>query len=144
MLLISFDLTASLLTMICHEMTVESHLQPITGEQFTLDIDDGAGLDISANDFWGVRCEKHIDVKVFNNPHVPTNRTTSAICRKLELCKKCSYEAHICEVEQSSFTPSAMGGMAKEATMFYKCLASLLSAKGDSNYVLEMGWVRCC
>ena len=39
------DLTASLLTEVCHEVDVEPHLQPITGEQFTLassNIEDGA------------------------------------------------------------------------------------------------------
>ena len=104
-------------------MDVEPHLQPIAGEQFTLassNIKDGTRLDISANGFWGGRCEKtYIDVKVFN-PHAPSYRTTSAsaIYRKHELCKKCSYEARIREVEQSSFIPlifSATGGMANEA-----------------------------
>ena len=63
----------------------------ITGEQFTLassNIEDGARLDISANGFWGGRCEKtYIDVKVFN-PHAPSNRTTSAsaIYRKHDYC----------------------------------------------------------
>ena len=83
------------------------------------------------------------------NPHAPSNRTTSAsaIYRKHELCKKRSYEARIHEVEQSSFTPlifSATGGMANEATMFYKRLASLLSDKWDSNYAAVMGWIRYC
>ena len=63
------DLTASLLTEVCHEVDVEPHLQPITGEQFTLassNIEDGARLDISANGFWGSHCEKsYIDVKAF-------------------------------------------------------------------------------
>ena len=52
-------------------MDVEPHLQPITGEQFTLaslSIEDGARLDISANGFWGSHSEKtYIDVyKIFN------------------------------------------------------------------------------
>ena len=67
--------------------------------------------------------------------------------RKHELCKKRSYDARIREVEHSSFTPlifSATGGMAAEATIFYKRLASLLSDKWDSNYAAVMGWVRCC
>ena len=48
----------------------------------------------------------------------------------------------------SSFTPlifSATGGMANEATVFYKRLASaLLSDKWDTNYAAVMGWVQCC
>ena len=146
------DLTAGLLTEVCHEVEVEPHLQPVTGEKFILtssNIEDGARLDISASGFWGGRCEKtYIDVKVFN-PHAPSNRTTNskAIYRKHELCKKRSYDARIREVEHSSFTPlifSATGGMAAEATIFYKRLASLLSDKWDSNYAAVMGWVRCC
>ena len=105
-----WDLTASLLTEVCHEVEVEPHLQLVTGEQFILassNTEDGACLDISANGFWGGRCEKtYIDVKVFN-PHAPSNRTTNAksIYRKHELSKKCLYEVRIHEVEHSSFTP---------------------------------------
>ena len=51
-------------------MDVEPYLQPITGEEFILassNIEDGARLNISANGFWGGRCEKtYIDVKIFN------------------------------------------------------------------------------
>ena len=90
----------------------------------------------------------YVDVKVFN-PHAPSNRASStrAIYRKHGLCKKRSYEARNREVEWSSFTPlifSAIGGMTNETTLFYKCLASLLSDKWDSNYAAVMGWVRCC
>ena len=66
-------MTASLLTEVCHEVAVEPHLQPVTGEQFILassNTEDGAHLDISANGFWGGRCEKtYIDVKVFTHMH---------------------------------------------------------------------------
>ena len=52
---------------------MEPGLQPISGEQFqqaSLNIEDGARLDISMNGFWGGRCEKtFLDVKVFN-PYV--------------------------------------------------------------------------
>ena len=61
-------MTAGLLTEACHEVEVEPHLQPVTGEKFILtssNTEDGARLDISANGFWGGRCEKtYIDVKV--------------------------------------------------------------------------------
>ena len=89
----------------------------------SLNIEDGACLDISTNGFWGGWCEKtYIDAKVFN-PHAPSNRSTNAksIYRKHELSKKRSYEARILEIERSSFTPSifsATGGMANEATFF--------------------------
>ena len=48
------DLTASLLTKVCHEVQVEPGLQPISGEQFqqaSLKTEDGACLDISMKGF---------------------------------------------------------------------------------------------
>ena len=38
---------------------------------------------------------------------------------------------------------SATGGLAHEATYFYKHLASLLSHKRGDEYSVVMGWLRC-
>ena len=38
---------------------------------------------------------------------------------------------------------SLIGGMAKEATVFYKRLASLLSERWEQPYSMTMGWLRC-
>ena len=38
---------------------------------------------------------------------------------------------------------SATGGLAYEATFFYKCLASLLAHKWGDDYSIVMGWLRC-
>ena len=132
---------------------VEPTLQPITGEQFqhaSLNFEDGDHLDISANGFWGGRCEKiFLYVKVFN-PHAPSSNCSSGtkgLYRRHENMKKRSYKARIHEVEHGSFTPlifSATGGMADEAYAFYKCLASLLSDKWNENCAAVMGWIRCC
>ena len=37
----------------CHGVSVESHLQPLTGETFSAIVEDGARLDVAVNDFWG-------------------------------------------------------------------------------------------
>ena len=61
--------------------------------------------------------------------------------------KKRTYEDKICEVEHSSFTPlifSAMGGMAHEASTFYKRLASLLSERWTNQYADVLGCIRYC
>ena len=55
------DLTAHLLTEVCHCVSTEPTLQPITGEVFnhaTAITEDGARLDIAANGFWGGRLER--------------------------------------------------------------------------------------
>ena len=129
------DLTASLLTEVCHEVQVEPTLQPLSEEHYdhaTLNTEDVARLDVAMNGFWGGRCEKsYVDVKVFN-PHAPTSCSSAPrfIYRRHENVKKCAYEARICEVEHGTFTPlifTATGGMADQAIVFYKRLASLIS-----------------
>ena len=58
--------------------------------------------------------------------------------------KKRAYEQRIHEVEHASFTPlvmSATGGLAKEATNFYKRLASRLADKWDQPYNHTMNWL---
>jgi len=50
------------------------------------------------------------------------------------------------EVEHGVFTPlvfSSSGGMAREATVFYKRLAELVSLKREESYLMIMGWLRC-
>ena len=61
--------------------------------------------------------------------------------------KKRAYAQRITDIEHSSFTPvvlSLTGGMGKEATQFYKRLASLLSAKWEQSYSITLGWLCCC
>ena len=55
-------------------------------------------------------------------------------------------DKRIREIEHASLTPvvmSATGGLAHEATYFYKSLASLLSHKWGDEYSIVMGWLRC-
>ena len=144
------DLTATLLTEVCNDVRIEPDLQPITEETLrgaTANIKDGARLDISANGVWGGRFEKtYFDVRVFN-PHAPSNKGPLTACyNKHEREKKRSYEQRIREIEHASFTPLVMsttGGMGRDATTFYKRLASLLSYKWDTPYSNTLNWLRC-
>ena len=145
------DVTANLLTEVCHDVVIEPDLQPLTGEvlaRASSNTADGARLDIAANGLWGGRFERtYLDVRVFN-PHAPTNRNTSITnCyRKHEAEKNRVYEQRILEVEHSTFTPvvfSATGGMAKQCTTFYKRLASLLADKWGHSYSSTLCWLRC-
>ena len=108
-------------------------------EHRSANVTEGARLDISANGFWGGCYEKtFVDVRVFN-PHSDTAQSTSisACYTKHEKEKKRQYECRVREIEDSSFTPlvfSMTGGMSKQATIFYKCLASLLATKRDTSY----------
>ena len=145
------DLTATLLTEVCKDVRVEPELQPVTHEVLsgaTANTQDGARLDIAANGVWGGNFERtYFDVRVFN-PHAPTNRHTQlASCyRKHEREKKRAYEQRVREVEHATFTPlvmAATGGLANEANVFYKRLASMLATKWDHSYSTTLCWLRC-
>ena len=63
-----------------------------------------------------------------------------------ENIKQHAYGQNVREVEHASFTPivmSATGGLAPEATTFYRRLASLLASKWGDEYCVIMGWLRC-
>ena len=145
------DVTANFLTEVCSNVSIEPELQPITGEALrgaTSNSQPGARLDVAANGFWGGRFQKtYLDVRVFN-PFAPSNSHSNltACYRKHELIQKRAYEQRIREIENASFTPlvlSATGGLAVEATVFYKRLASLLAMKWDQPYSSTLSWLRC-
>ena len=120
------DITATLMSEVCHNVKIEPGLQPVTGEQFDQ-------LDIVAQ-----RQSAFFDVRVFN-PYAPCYRNSTQ--NKLE--KKRCYEERIREIEHGSFTPlvlSAAGGIGPAATIVYKRLASLISEKQGSS---TPHWVRC-
>ena len=76
------DITASLLSEVCSNVEVEPHLQPLTGEHFTLqsaNIDSNAHLDLAANGVLGGRFEKtYFDVRVIN-PFAKSNMETPLV-----------------------------------------------------------------
>ena len=132
-------------------MCTEPELLPVTGENLagaSANIQPGARLDIAANGVWGGSSERtYFDVRVFN-PHAASNRHTDpqTVYRKHEQIKKRAYEQRILNIEQASFSPlvlSATGGLAREATTFYKRLASMLASKWDQSYSSTLCWLRC-
>ena len=125
-------------------------MQPLSGEILngaTSNIQDGARLDIAANGFWGGRYERtYFDIRVFN-PLAPSHRQHSlpSCYRSQENLKKRAYEQRVREIEHSSFTPlvlSSSGGLANEANLFYKRLASCLAMKWNQHYSSTLFWLR--
>ena len=146
------DITASLLSEVCHASLPEPHLQSLSGETMSHHsaiTDDGAHLDIAVYGFWGGRFEKaFLDVRVFN-PSAQSNQhgPLASVYRRHEQEKKRQYEQRIHEVEHATFTPlviSSTGGMGRAATTFYKRLASMISDKRGVPYGKTVNWIRCC
>ena len=142
------DHTARLLTEIYHDVRVEPHHRRDSFQFHCKHARRCAPIDIAASGLWRGRFQRtFVDVRVFN-PHAASNRggQLSACFRKHENTKKRAYERRIREVVHVSFTPlvfSASGGMAREATSFYKRLASLLAAKRGQTYSCTITWLRC-
>jgi len=145
------DITASLMTEVCHGVPVEPTLQTLFGEQMALSsaiTTDDTRVDIQATGIWGDQKQRaFFDVKVLN-PFAKGYRDISLTkCYKwCEQQKKKACKEHIREVEHGSFTPlifSTQGGMSKEATTMYKRLASLLSSKRTEPYSRTINWIRC-
>ena len=144
------DITASLLTEVCHNVATEPPLQPLTGEILSArsaNTDNHARLDIRARGFWNVAQDAFFDVRVFY-PNASSNRSTviSSAYRKHEQAKKREYGQRVRDVEHGVFTPlvlSTNGGMGKEATTFYKRLADMIAQKRQHPYPMVMRWLRC-
>ena len=99
------------MTEVCHNVAVEPHLQPLTGEALrsaSSITQDGARLDVAADGFWGSRFERaFFDVRVFN-PYAPSNQRSSLpqCYRNHENIKKRAYDQRIREVEHGTFPHS--------------------------------------
>ena len=93
---------------IYHNVNIEPTLEPLSGKQFQCrfaNVEDGAGLDISAESFWGWdRRLAYFDIKVFN-PFTSTYASFPlAQCyRQAELDKQRKYDERIYEVERGTF-----------------------------------------
>ena len=145
------DLLANLLTDVCHNVILEPHLQPLSGESLSSSSatrEENARLDVGVNGFWGERFERaYIDVRVFN-PHAPSNLSSqiSSTYRRHEREKRLKYDQRVREVEHASFVPfvlSCTGGIGPSANVFLKRLGALLAEKHNTEYSLVMGLLRC-
>ena len=93
------DLTATMLTEVCHNVAIKPHLQPLSGEILThrsaITTDD-TRLDIHARGFWTEAQDAYFDVRVFH-PNAPSNSSgsTSTVYRKHEEAKKWAYGRRI-------------------------------------------------
>ena len=119
------DITAPLLSEMCHNVATEPRLQPLNGESMThhtaITFDD-ARLDICARGFWSAAQDAYFDIRMFH-PNAQSNNSgsISTAYNKHESIKK---HQHVRDVKHGVFTPIVFfhylgGGMGKAMT-FYK------------------------
>ena len=121
------DLTATLLTEVCHNVATEPSLQPISAETFpnaTANTADDARLDVKARGFWCRGQDTYFDVRVFY-PNASSYRSLSLSSpyKRHEDAKKREYGQRVREVEHGVFPPLVLtftGGMGREANVFTK------------------------
>ena len=104
------DITADMLSQVCHNVSVEPHLQALSGEEMSYSTairEDSARLDVKANGFFGDNFHTtYFDVRVFN-PYAPSNKscTPSTAYQKHERAKRRAYNQRITQIEHGSFSP---------------------------------------
>ena len=143
------DITGFLLQEVCHDVSIEPLLQPVTDENAmpsATNTNDGARLDVSARNFWIMGQKAFFDVRVFD-PNASRYQS-----KNLEQCftvnereKKRSYNRRILEVEHASFTPLVFtihGAMGTECRTFVSRLSELLAIKRDLPKSIVTSWVR--
>ena len=145
------DITAHLMSNVCHNVGLEPTLQPITEERLhhsTANTEDGARVDIKAQGFWeNDRQCAFFDVRVFNPlAHSYCSLPLSTCYRRHEQEKKRTYDQRIREVEHGCFSPlifSVSGGMGPTAKVVYKKLASMIASKHNQSYSQTVNWLCC-
>ena len=144
------DTTAKLLTEVCHNVGTEPMLQPLSGEVLqrrSANCDDGARLDIVADNYWGNGLRAFFYVRVFHPMALSYCQTRLDSCyRSRELEKRRCYEERVREVERETFAPlvfTTSGGVAPAAAVVYKKLASLIAEKKKQPYHLVINLIRC-
>ena len=143
------DTFSALLSEVCQEVSIEPPLQPLSGEWLprAANKEPNARLDIGARGFWDGMQDAFFDVRVFH-PLAPSYRSqkVSALYRQHESKKRLEYGQRVLEVEHGSFTPlvcTTSAGMAPEATVFMKRLASMIADKREEPYSTTIAWLRC-
>ncbi len=133
----------NLLSQVCHNVTTEPPLQPLSGETFTYRlaiIGNEARLDIKPRDFWNPTQYAFLDVRVYSPCY--RAKDTAAIHKQHEAAKKREYNQRVLNVEHGVFTHlvfSTRGSIGKEGTTFYKRLADMLSRKHKKNHT-PLSW----
>ena len=120
------NITAHLMSEVCHNVGIEPTLQPLSGETMsyqTANSTDGASLDVKAQGFWGCETQCAIfDVRVFNPlAHSYHNTSLANSYRKNEQEKHRAYD----QSQRSRawlFLPPCLLSGCRNATICHSCL----------------------
>ena len=140
------DLEAEIMREVCLDVKIEPPLLPISNQELNGNIAEKARLDVSGIGVWAPQERTFIDVRIFH-PNAPShvNKDIPKLYATNEKEKKSAYNERIINVEKGSFTPVVMsttGGMGKEATLFHKRLALLISEKRNEEYSHVLNYIR--
>ena len=143
------DMTADLLSEVCPDVSIEPHLEELSGESLHLrsaNISNEARLDISARSVWSRNQRAFFDVRVFDpNARRFRNQTLSQMYITNEKEKKRCYNERVLQVENGTFTPlvfNVYGGMGPECKTFFQRLSSLIADKRKENFASVSTWIR--
>ncbi len=135
------DITASLLTEVCHNVATEPPLQPLTGELFSarsVNTSNHARPDIRARGFWNNHQDAFFYVRVFYH-NAPSNHSGDVYRRHEQARIRTKGQRNRA---WSLHTPSPLN-LGRNGQGSSNFLADLLASKRQNPYPAVMGWLRC-
>ena len=142
------NLLTSLLSNVCKDVEVESHLLPIDNKVFNLIstvTSTEARLDMKAGSFWSRGETAFFHVRITHvNSTCNQNKSTKLIFVEHEKEKKGKHQQRVIDVEMESFNSPVFGtngGMWKECKLCLSNLADKLSRKSGESYASAMSWL---
>ena len=119
------DIIGDLLTEVCHNVTIEPVLQPLSGETFqaqTTTTSPEAHSDVRATGFWMRGEDAFFDIRVFHlNAPFYRHMTFPEACQHHQRLKQLEYEERIIDIDRGSFCPlvfSTSGAIGRCAPSF--------------------------
>ena len=124
------NLEAKMLSEVYQDIEIEPQLQPLTGENMSLQSEDSARLDVKARGFYRQGQCAFFDIPIVH-VNARSNRalSTDQILHHAESEKKRRYDQRVIEVEHGTFTPlifDTNGAMGTECSAFHTILAKKL------------------
>ena len=132
------NFTANLLSEVCHNVTIEPTLQPVTRETFKLAsaiTDIGARSDLSANGFCGGHFEKNFFMSEFLTHllHLTPHQHPLLATANMKKKKRATHHGHRARLLHPH-----------SKSHYWWNVANQLSSKWNSPYSQTIGWLRCC
>ena len=144
------DLVGYLLSEVCHSVTIEPQLAPLSGEVFlaaSTNTADDARADVRARGFWTRAQDAFFDIRIFHSDATSyADKPLEKLLLQHEQQKKLEYNERIVNVDRGTFCPlvfTTAGAASPECEKFLQRLCGMLASLDRMPYGQTVWYVRC-